>query len=78
MTPTFSAIPTGNFTAPVSIGKPTAASTATAAAMDSGKSRLRMPRSIGMGRMRAQTPSTIKRLKIFDPVTLLSAISFAP
>ena len=33
---------------------------------------------MGMGRMTAQTPSTISRLKMLEPVTLLRAISFAP
>ena len=33
---------------------------------------------IGKGFITAHTPSTIRRLKMFEPTTLLSAISFEP
>ena len=43
-----------------------------------GKSLFKTIPSTGKGLITAQTPSTPKRLNIFEPTTLLSAISLAP
>ena len=57
---------------------PTAEKTEIDTIIESGKSLLRIALSIGIGFIKAQIPRTAKRLKIFEPVTLLSAISLEP
>ena len=59
-------------------GSPTAPSVSRDIPMESGKSRFMITGSMGSGCIIAQMPSTPRRLNIFEPVTLLRAISFAP
>ena len=55
-----------------------APSSSTAARMDSGQSRRSSVLSITSGQTAADRPATISRLKMFEPTTLPTAISFAP
>ena len=76
--PAMLSIPSKLNVPPIIPGKAITISTRSVVTMLNGKSRCRTALSTGTGLITAHIPRTTSRLKIFEPTTLLKAISFAP